>query len=151
KYYGLFLALMPFIEQDAIPKQWDFTSMYQNNTVAGNSPGAFALPTLTCPSESFQPLAPPAGPYIQPGVGSYNGHFFGLSSYGGCSGSSATQPANGTTTMLQNGIFNINSKVRITDIADGTSNTLFFGERSRLNLMTASTSQALGGYAWANQ
>ena len=38
----------------------------------------------------------------------------------------------------------------LTDINDGTANTLFFGERSRLNLPSTATSQALGGWAWVN-
>src|SRR5207245_1781018 len=36
-------------------------------------------------------------------------------------------------------------------ITDGTSSTLFFGERSRLNLQVTSSSEALGGWAWVNQ
>jgi prepilin-type N-terminal cleavage/methylation domain-containing protein len=151
KYYGLMLALFPYLEQDNIYKQWDFTSTYANNTTTGTSAGAVAIATLICPSESWEALAPPAGPYAALGVGEYSGHFFGLTSYGGCSGTSATTPANQAPAMLQNGIFNINSKVRVIDITDGTSNTLFFGERSRMNLLTTSSSQALGGYAWANE
>ena len=45
----------------------------------------------------------------------------------------------------------MNSSVKILDITDGTSNTLMFGERSRLNLPATSSSEALGGWAWANQ
>jgi prepilin-type processing-associated H-X9-DG protein len=51
---------------------------------------------------------------------------------------------------LQNGIFYMNSSVRIAQITDGTSNTLMFGERSRMNMPATSTSQSLGGWAWAN-
>jgi prepilin-type processing-associated H-X9-DG protein len=145
------LVLFPFLEQDASYKQWDFTTQYQNNTTTGTSVGAIPIATLVCPSEAYPPLAAPAGPYISLGVGQFNGHFFGLSSYGGVSGSSATVSATGMTTMLNDGIFYINSKTRIMDITDGTSNQLFFGERSRLNLLSSSTSQAMGGYAWANQ
>jgi prepilin-type processing-associated H-X9-DG protein len=36
------------------------------------------------------------------------------------------------------------------EITDGTSNTLMFGERSRTNLPATSSSQSLGGFAWAN-
>src|SRR5260370_15553554 len=44
----------------------------------------------------------------------------------------------------------MNSSTRFADITDGTSNPLFFGERSRKNLPATNTSQSLGGWAWAN-
>jgi prepilin-type processing-associated H-X9-DG protein len=47
-------------------------------------------------------------------------------------------------------MFYMNSSVTISGISDGTSNTFMFGERSRRNLPATSTSQSLGGWAWAN-
>src|SRR5207237_5844470 len=38
-----------------------------------------------------------------------------------------------TGSMDQTGVFYINSSVKMTDISDGTSNTLMFGERNRLD------------------
>ncbi len=94
---------------------------------------------LICPSDGAMP---------NPAVGQYGVYYFGLTSYGGCSGTSQT-----TTTgsqSLKNGMFYMNSSVRITDVTDGTSSTLMFGERSRRNLPATSSSEAVGGWAWAN-
>src|SRR5262249_30487046 len=87
-----------------------------------------------------------------PAVGTYTNSsgtfYFGLTSYGGCSGTSPTQTQGNQS--KQDGIFNINSKVTMAGITDGTSNTLMFGERSRLNLPPTNTSQSVGGWAWVN-
>jgi prepilin-type processing-associated H-X9-DG protein len=51
--------------------------------------------------------------------------------------------------MTTDGIFWINSRVRIADITDGTSNTLFFGERLHKDPVYQNIA-TLGGWAWAN-
>lgn len=141
-YMGLFVQLFPYIEQGNISNNivTNIPSP-QNVNCAGTNPiGATIVPILQCPAESAFPNG---------GVGTYGNLTFGLMSYGGCAGTSAT-----TTTgsqSLQNGIFYMNSSVTIAGITDGTSNTLFFGERSRMNLPATSTSEALGGWAWCNQ
>src|SRR5258708_23936906 len=54
------------------------------------------------------------------------------------------------STMLKDGVFYINSTIRLTDIADGTANTMMFGERSRLNLgPVTNTSEVVG--AWRSE
>jgi prepilin-type N-terminal cleavage/methylation domain-containing protein/prepilin-type processing-associated H-X9-DG protein len=142
KWYALFQALMPFIEQDNI--RTDLVDTVANpqyqNCKGPNSVGAQVISSYICPSDSAMP---------SPAVGQYSVYYLGLNSYGGCSGTSATD-TNGHN-MLQNGVFYMNSSVRLVGITDGTSNTLFFGERSRLNLPSTSTSQSLGGWAWCNQ
>jgi prepilin-type N-terminal cleavage/methylation domain-containing protein/prepilin-type processing-associated H-X9-DG protein len=140
KYYGLNLALFPFFEQDNLRRDMDLTSQYQANTLGPNSVGAQVVAILVCPADTAMP---------NPAVGQFGAYYFGLSSYGGCSGSSVTS-TNGNL-MLKNGIFYTNSTTTIEDISDGTSNTLFFGERSRLNLLTSSSAMDVGGWAWANQ
>jgi prepilin-type processing-associated H-X9-DG protein len=95
---------------------------------------------LICPSDGSMPN-PPVGTYL-------NQYYFGLSSYGGSSGTSATT-TNGNAS-LKNGMFFMNSSVKIASVTDGLSQTLMFGERSRRNLPATSTSQSLGGWAWAN-
>ena len=113
---------------------------YQNCN-GPSSVGAQVVKILICPSEI-------GGGHPWP-VGTYGVYYFGLSSYGGCSGTSATTTTG--TLSLKNGIFFMNSSTRMTDIKDGTSITLMFGERSRLNLPPTSTSESLGGWAWCNQ
>ena len=54
-----------------------------------------------------------------------NGRQFALTSYGG-NGGCAVLPSDRAT---RDGVFSMNSAIRIGDILDGTSTTLFFGER----------------------
>jgi prepilin-type N-terminal cleavage/methylation domain-containing protein/prepilin-type processing-associated H-X9-DG protein len=140
KYFGLPIALMNFYEQENLQRNVNLTSTYAANCLGPNSIGAQVIYILVCPSDAAMP---------SPAVGQYGAYYFGLSSYPGCSGTSFTS-TNGAA-MLQNGIFYTNSTVNIDEITDGTSNTFFFGERSRMNLLTSSTAQSVGGWAWANQ
>jgi prepilin-type N-terminal cleavage/methylation domain-containing protein/prepilin-type processing-associated H-X9-DG protein len=142
-YYGLHMALFSYYEQDNLRRGLvdNVPNPHNINCAGPNSIGAQIVKILICPSEAFFPNNPP--------VGNYGTLYFGLTSYGGCSGTSATT-TNGAGS-LKNGIFYMNSSTRIGDITDGTSNTLMFGERSRQNLPATSSSQALGGWAWCNQ
>jgi prepilin-type N-terminal cleavage/methylation domain-containing protein/prepilin-type processing-associated H-X9-DG protein len=142
RYYGLHMALFPFYEQDNLRKNLidNVPNPQYQNCNGPNSVGAQVVKILLCPSDGAMPSPP---------VGQYGVYYFGLTSYGGCSGTSMTTTAGASS--LKNGIFYMNSSVRITDITDGTTNTLLFGERSRLNLPATSNSQALGGWAWCNQ
>ncbi len=139
------ILLLPYIEQDNLVGTGfvdNIANPQYTNCATPNSLGAQVVNAYICPAESLLP------PY----TGVYSGATFALTTYGGCSGTSATNPGGNTsgTMNLQNGVFFINSSVRLTDIRDGTSQTLMFGERSRLNLPATSTSEVLGGWAWVN-
>jgi prepilin-type processing-associated H-X9-DG protein len=56
--------------------------------------------------------------------------FYGLSSYGGNGGKRSFPLAQFT----RDGIFFLDSKIRLTDVSDGSSNTFLFGERSHRDL-----------------
>jgi prepilin-type N-terminal cleavage/methylation domain-containing protein len=141
QWYGLFMALMPFVEQTNLQKNVVDTvpNPHYVNCVGPTSVGAQIVVIYQCPGETAFP---------QGGVGTYGNLYFGLGSYGGCSGTSPTTTIG--TQSLKNGMFYMNSTVRMSSVTDGTSNTLFFGERSRLNLPAGSSSEALGGWAWCN-
>jgi prepilin-type N-terminal cleavage/methylation domain-containing protein/prepilin-type processing-associated H-X9-DG protein len=142
RWFGLNLALFPYMEQGTIYNNAVLTvaNPQSVNCNGANSIGASVVKMMICPSDSAMPTPP---------TGVFSGLTFGLTSYGGCSGTSATT-FNGNSS-LKNGIFYLNSSVRITDITDGTSSTLLYGERSRLNLQVTGSSQVLGGWAWANK
>ena len=140
-YYGLHVALFPFYEQDNLHKSLVLNVMnpQSHNCTGPDSPGAQVIPMLICPSDAFIP---------NNGVGAYGNLYFGLTSYGGCSGTSQTSST--ANQMLRNGIFFMNSRIGISAIQDGTSSTIMFGERSRQNMPPTSSSEALGGWAWCN-
>jgi prepilin-type processing-associated H-X9-DG protein len=140
-WFGLHMALFTYYEQDNLRKNLidNIPNPHNINCAGPNSVGAQIVKILICPADGAMAVPP---------VGQFGNLYFGLTSYGGCSGTSATT-TNGRAS-LQNGIFYMNSSVRFADILDGTSNTLMFGERSRRNLQVTSSSQALGGWAWAN-
>jgi prepilin-type N-terminal cleavage/methylation domain-containing protein/prepilin-type processing-associated H-X9-DG protein len=143
KWYGLYVAIMPFIEQNGL-----YSSLVVNqenpqnvNAASPTSPGATVIPITICPSDPAMPT---------PAQGTYSGMTFAVTSYCGNSGTSTT--SNVGSSMLLDGMFWINSKVRIREVQDGTSNTLLMGERTRLKLnQTSSTAQVVGGWAWVNQ
>jgi prepilin-type N-terminal cleavage/methylation domain-containing protein/prepilin-type processing-associated H-X9-DG protein len=142
KWFSLHMALLPYVEQVNLRTNVvdNVANPHNINCNGPNSVGAQTVQIYVCPGD---------GSMGTPPVGQYGTLYFGLTSYGGCSGTSATT-TNGNQS-LKNGIFYMNSSVRMLAIRDGTSGTLFFGERSRLNLQVTSSSQALGGWAWVNQ
>jgi prepilin-type N-terminal cleavage/methylation domain-containing protein/prepilin-type processing-associated H-X9-DG protein len=146
KWYSLHIALFPYYEQDNLRRNvvTDKPEPWKYNCNTQGSFGAQTVDMLICPSDNAMP-APAVGQYTTSGTT----YYFGLTSYGGCSGTLQTgqkAPASHQT----DGMYFYNSKVRVSDVKDGTSNTLFFGERSRRNLTSTSTAEATGGWAWVN-
>lgn len=132
--YALFHQLLSYIEQDNLWQKWDHFT-YSNNerfpaTPAGVqfAPGCFVntvVKTMVCPSN-------PAGPLSQPNAGTPPGRYF-ITSYYGNAGTRSYPRNNATRPSLitygGNGMFYRNKRFKITDVSDGTSNTLLFGER----------------------
>jgi len=121
---NLWTELLPYFEQDNLYKLWDDKD--NSNNVAGgrNATTAQVIKLLICPSDPLPELVvykPPSPPIA------WITGFYGLGSYGGSAG---TRWVPGRT---QDGIFwidsRVDSRVRIDDISDGSSNTLLFGER----------------------
>jgi prepilin-type N-terminal cleavage/methylation domain-containing protein/prepilin-type processing-associated H-X9-DG protein len=127
----LWIELLPYIEQGSLYGKWDNNDNSNNNQVGGtNANTAQVIPILVCPSD---PLPEPvvqltaANPLTPP----WSWGFYGMSSYGGNAGKRSVMAGTPPdfTGMTRDGIFYIDSRVRVDDIRDGTSNTLFFGER----------------------
>ena len=95
----------------------------QNTTVGGS-----LLATYLCPSD------PTSGPF---GVTSASGNALATlapTSYAACVGDDATDAATGLNNDgLGSGIMFRNSRIRVADIIDGTSNTILVGERAWSN------------------
>jgi prepilin-type N-terminal cleavage/methylation domain-containing protein/prepilin-type processing-associated H-X9-DG protein len=131
-------ALFPYFEQDNLQRALNLTVREYGNCLGQNSTGAQIVEILMCPSD---PMKDPVTTYTTGG----NTYYFGMNSYGANGGTRSWYISNMTT----DGMFWINSRVRIADVIDGASNTLLFGERYHHDpVYTAMAS--LGGWAWAN-
>ncbi|MBX3420356.1 MAG: DUF1559 domain-containing protein [Pirellulaceae bacterium] len=154
QFFGrtLFVELLPYMEGNTIYDRWNLKETWadadSNAIEAGSSPAqrttkaitASVIPTLLCPTD---PLPSNVAQLDYTGTGYCLGHF-GMSSYVGCAGTYSTYF--GDTVMDCNGVFFMtgpNSKPfanqtlltrdakasKISDITDGTSSTIMFGER----------------------
>jgi prepilin-type N-terminal cleavage/methylation domain-containing protein/prepilin-type processing-associated H-X9-DG protein len=158
--FSIFEALMPYLEQDNLKRALILNQLNQYGIMAdsqyipgncdtANGPGAVPVATYVCPVD---PLPSPAiTQYTNDSGTTYN---FAITSYGGNAGSRASY----WKSASQDGMFCLNSKVRIGDVTDGLSNTFFFGERFHwdpvFDALRTQTGDALintfGGWAWAN-
>src|SRR5262245_857957 len=125
RYSTVFVEILPFIEQDALYKQWDFLQPNANQAGGRASRAATLIPIYACPSDRLQ-----QNPWDLGG-----GSFAAITSYGGNGGRRTMLPQNATA----DGIFHMvgtmaqpsaaQRKVRFADVNDGASNTFLFGER----------------------
>jgi prepilin-type processing-associated H-X9-DG protein len=111
------VALAPYLEQEALAKRWlaGEDPYYPGGRQA---PAATVLKPLVCPADALP--SPPQYEEIAPGPGGPDGVYRGLTSYG---------PNTGTGVGLRDGMFYTDSRVRLTDVHDGTGTTILFGER----------------------
>ncbi|VTS01050.1 Prepilin-type N-terminal cleavage/methylation domain-containing protein OS=Singulisphaera acidiphila (strain ATCC BAA-1392 / DSM 18658 / VKM B-2454 / MOB10) GN=Sinac_0208 PE=4 SV=1: N_methyl: SBP_bac_10 [Gemmata massiliana] len=115
---SLFVELLPFIEQAPLYQQWDFVNPGTNFSGSSMRAGT-VLSVYVCPSQTMQ----------------HGGSSPALSNYGGNGGTIVFPPSRATV----DGMFHTTGPasepranqtgVRITDVTDGTANTLLFGER----------------------
>ncbi|OWK38191.1 DUF1559 domain-containing protein [Fimbriiglobus ruber] len=108
---GWQLQLLPNLEQAPL---WNQCVAYLtlNSGDTNSYPAAgFVMSTYICPSNP------------RPTVINSGGVNYELTSYQGCSGTSSNTPISG------DGMLYAGSKVRFTDVTDGTSNTIAVGER----------------------
>jgi prepilin-type N-terminal cleavage/methylation domain-containing protein/prepilin-type processing-associated H-X9-DG protein len=120
RYSTLFVELLPFIEQDPLYRQWDFTTPLSN----ASGRAATLIKTYLCPSH------PNAEDLVGVGVGQY-----ALTTYGGNGGTfpfpPSMSPCDGiffTTGPLSKPRPN-QTGITMLAILDGTSQTFFLGER----------------------
>ena len=140
--WGFSLFLLPYMEQAAAFETVNFNTNQRcclwikaMQTMAPKSPEpqSIAFPFYYCPSDPNSGrslLSGPSGP--NPGSGDcgllYPGNYLGSSGTIGMSTMSACF-ATGTGTLSGNGVLYSDSRVRMRDITDGSSNTFAVGER----------------------
>ena len=128
---NLWVELLPYIEQDNLYKKWDYDDNHNNVAGGRDATQARVIKILVCPSDSLPPE--PVWELTAQTAGSplWSRGFYGLSSYGGNAGKRSVHtggPPN-YPRISRDGIFFIDSSVRVTDIHDGATNTFLFGER----------------------
>jgi prepilin-type N-terminal cleavage/methylation domain-containing protein/prepilin-type processing-associated H-X9-DG protein len=144
KYMSMFQALLPYMEQEGLYQlcEYDSSSSQYANTQGIYRPGAQPIWTLICPSDTNMD---PVYQYVP--TSGHAVYYFGNNSYGGNGGTRSWYVKRATT----DGIFYVNSTVRIAQITDGVSNTLLFGERHHYDPNADSDYDIKqGGWAWAN-
>ena len=115
-YTGWQLQLLPFLEQEALYKNsstWLTSNPYNTDNNNYQACGYF-FSIYNCPSNP------------EPKTINFGGVTYEIESYMGCTG---TTSGYNWSTPSSDGVLYVNSKVRFTDIIDGTSNTIAVGER----------------------
>jgi prepilin-type N-terminal cleavage/methylation domain-containing protein/prepilin-type processing-associated H-X9-DG protein len=130
-------ALLPYIEQGNVYNLMNHSLNQYANCNGPTSPGATVISTFMCPSDVTTQTAT-----YTTGGATYT---FGNISYGGNGGARSWYVSN----MTVDGVFYINSAVRLTDISDGTSSTILFGERNHKDPAWPGFATSTG-WAWAN-
>ena len=134
KSYGWTVGLLPFVEQAALFSQFDFSLDCQiHHRVLTKQ----VLAPYICPSDpnSQSPVEWDSAGQSDPIWGRYFEGGWGATNYLGVSGTNGLvrtkQPldCDGFGQALHSGIFYGNSSTRMADIIDGTSQTMFVGER----------------------
>jgi prepilin-type N-terminal cleavage/methylation domain-containing protein/prepilin-type processing-associated H-X9-DG protein len=143
-------ALFPYLEQGNLYNALNLTQrQYANVDATGTMPGSQPVKTLLCPADVGLGNGAVVG---------FGGNVWGMTSYGGCAGVGPFDFwENWSTNSAVQGVFFVNSKVRILDVTDGTSNTFFFAERYHRDPAydaalgsPGSTINTFGGWAWTN-
>jgi prepilin-type N-terminal cleavage/methylation domain-containing protein/prepilin-type processing-associated H-X9-DG protein len=142
-YSNVMIALLPFVEQTSIYQQMNLAVSQYGNCGSPTAPGAQVVQTYICPADTLPPNN--QSTYTSGG----KTYYFGANSYGACAGIRSFYG------MTQDGIFYINSSVRIADVTDGTSSTILFGERSHYDpvydvVYASAPLYTRTGWAWTN-
>jgi prepilin-type N-terminal cleavage/methylation domain-containing protein/prepilin-type processing-associated H-X9-DG protein len=138
--------ILPFIEQDSLYKRINLTTagafsidgrreFGHQKIITYLCPSTYAERTLTNPPNSVN--TPEFEPPTANGAPPYTTHYYGVL------GPKGTNPVTGTTYLwvntgdhggfAQQGVFQREKRTRITEVIDGTSNTLALGELSWTN------------------
>ena len=117
--WGWAAYLLPYMEQDNLYRQLDLTKPAEKSAAIGT-----VVKGYLCPSDSTPP-----GAFAVPDAFGKSLASAAPTSYSACCGGDES----GTADAAGLGIFYRNSQTRLTDVTDGTSNTLMVGERAWSN------------------
>jgi prepilin-type N-terminal cleavage/methylation domain-containing protein/prepilin-type processing-associated H-X9-DG protein len=128
---NMWVELLLYFEQDNLHRWWDYND--NRNNVAGgtNAVQAQVIEIMLCPSDPLPERVvenTAANAALSP---SWAWGFYGMSSYGASAGKRSVNPGPPPDFpgITRDGIFFLDSSVRLTHVTDGSSHTLLFGER----------------------
>ncbi len=131
------------LEEGNLAARVDFKTREYGNCNGPTSVGATNVPAFICPSDYV-----PKNPITYATGGTT--YYFGVNSYMGNAGSRCWFYTNATC----DGMFQVNSNVRLRDVLDGTSQTVLVGERNSFepNWIVGGEQKLpnMRGWAWAN-
>ena len=154
--YTLFVSLLPYLDQQPLFQAWNFTDPTLNGlqtATTPNPPGAAVPGVFTCPTDWIA-VNPCVAVKHPPGT-----YLWGITSYGGNGGTqSYPNPSlDGMFYAVGPAASPVMSPVRITQVRDGLSNTILFGERRHYDpgfdalvspVPSALSTDLISGYGW---
>lgn len=127
---NLFIELLLYFEQDGLHRRWDYKDNRNNVKNGVDATQAQVIEILLCPTDPLPNRVSELTDATWRAPAWARG-FYGMSSYGGSSGKRSMNPGTPPDFLgiSRDGIFFLDSVVRLADVTDGSSNTLMFGER----------------------
>jgi prepilin-type N-terminal cleavage/methylation domain-containing protein/prepilin-type processing-associated H-X9-DG protein len=148
--HSIFVAMLPQFEQTALYNAVNFSvniELPENMTVQRSQVNALLCASDSAASQIDTPTLWAAYPGLQVAHTSYNG----------CTGTwshwawnPSSKPPLATLVAQDNGIFFVNSRTRIADVTDGTSNTILLGERMLFDRYRPDTNWWFSGWVGAS-
>ena len=125
--------LLPYVEQEALYKLWNFNNFNANNLAPGGTTSWVGEHYFRQKVKSYICPSNPGDARNKSFTGADNDRYFTASylANAGTRGYPRWSAGNAVPSLFQfqDGAFNQNTKYKLTDLTDGTSNTLLFGER----------------------
>jgi len=133
------IAILPFIEQDNLHRLWNYTNFNANRGITGDQATISwrVVPTFICPSAPIKPVDTSEAASSPP-------RHWAITCYMANAGRRSYRRAEQTN----DGPFIHNQTRSFADILDGTSNTVFLGERGFVDPVAKAAGGDLASWGW---